>query len=218
MFPQALQGHSISISTVICHSTTLQNIIALKSHGEAWYTRVLIWLTCCYPLNCLSKMLTHVSDSHCQSLERSSGNSVFKDNAVVQLIRSRQFFDQFQSRTFQNGKQTPIASYDQYLERLQETDNKHQLNLEIFSYKPPIIDSQKKLQTFADYEGFIVQNLKHHIPTPVWSWTTKLYRTLRNGLFNCLRSLGMVTLTNKAKERIQIIQFRYKLYREENHS
>ena len=218
IFPQALQGHLISISTVICHTTTLQNIIALKSYGEAWYARVLIWLTCCYPLHYLSKPLTHVSASYCQSLERNSGNSVFDDNAVVQLIRSPQFFDQFQSRTFQGGKQTPIASYDQYLERLQMTDDKHRLNLEIFSYKPPIIDLQKKLQTFADYEGFVVQNLKHHIPTQVWSWTTKLYRTLRNGVFGCLSSLGMVALTNKAKERIQIIQFRYKLYREENHS
>lgn len=218
IFPQALQGHSISISTVICHTATLQNIVTLKSYGEAWYTRILIWLTCSYPLNSHSKPLSHISASHFQSLEANSSNPVFEDNAVVQLIRSRQFFDQFQSRTYQDGKQTPIASYEQYLERLKTTDNTNRLNLEIFSYRPPIMDSQKKLQTFADYEGFIVQNLKHHIPTPVWFWTTKLYRTLRNGLFDCLRSLGIVTLTNKAKERIQIIQFRYKLYREENHS
>jgi len=218
IFPKILRSNSIAISTIICHTQTLQNIVCLQSYGEAWYTRILIWLSCLYPFTSLPKILTQVSYPHYESLEKNFLNSFSLNSDIKQLISSQEFFNAFRALTFENGTAIPIATFEQFTNQLFLAQTKDQLNLEVFSYTPPIINVEKKLQTYGDYEGFIVQNLKHRIPSPIWVWSTKLYRTTRNGVYLALKGLGVIYLIHKIKEKIQFLKFRYQLYKEENYS
>jgi glycosyltransferase involved in cell wall biosynthesis len=218
IFPQILRSNAIALSTIICHTQTLQNIACLQSYGEAWYARILIWLSCSYPFTSLPKTLVHVSSQHYQELERNFLNSFAINSDIKQLISSQEFFNAFRALTFENGTAVPIATFEQFTNQLFLAQTKDQLNLEVFSYTPPMINVEKKLQTYGDYEGFIVQNLKHRIPTPIWVWSTKLYRIIRNGVYLFLKGLGMIYLIHKIKEKIQSLKFSYQLYKEENFS
>jgi len=71
---------------------------------------------------------------------------------------------------------------------------------------------KKNLQTYADYEGAIVRQIKHLVPTTIWMMSTKIYRVLRNTFLWFFKILGGYRFADYLKEQIR----NYRLSQEEN--
>jgi hypothetical protein len=73
-------------------------------------------------------------------------------------------------------------------------------------------------QSYADYEGLVVNKIKPYIPSLIWNTLTRLYRALRNMISGILYALGIRSAFSYIQRQYSHLKMRYELYREENHT